>query len=221
MYRDKLLVQFLSTLPENDWEVTFVQSPRVCQGTPPPILTELFPDVTRDEMREWVNSKSLDDNNNNKPAADAAYTKEYDGLQDALIFLREYLQDEPRFDVIAGHSNGALMASILAFHMQHQPEWLLPSHKHCKTILCMNAPNSYDTEVCLGPLVAEYGPVTSISSLHVLGGPTDFTYEGSKQLQQVHHPGARVLEHNAGHFFPTEQHYYDDMLKALNEMMET
>jgi hypothetical protein len=224
IYRDTQLVQFLQTLSTANWEVVFVQSPRVCQGTPPPFIKTMFPDLQPEEMCEWVNSKELltttsSETTTTKEESKVTYTKEYEGLEDTLTFLQSYLTEQPRFDVIAGHSNGALMASILAFYQEHQPGWL-PPPKHCRGVLCMNAPNSYNTERCLGPLVAHHGPVQAIPSLHVLGGPTDFTYEGSQTLQRVHHPGSKVLEHTAGHFFPTEQHYYDDICDALQDMME-
>lgn len=219
MYTDKLLVQFLQTLKKADWEIIFVQSPRVCQDDPPPVLKTLFPDVQPNELREWVNSIQVQ-----SPEGSSGPKKEYVGLQDSLSFLQSYLADQPRFDVIAGHSNGALMASILSFHMEHCQEggennWVLSSDKRCKGILCMNAPNSYETEKTLGHLVSQYGPVNRISSVHVFGGESDHTYEGSQKMKRKHHPNGKTMEHTAGHFFPTEQHYYDDICKALQEIV--
>lgn len=224
MYKDKLLVQFLATLERANWEVVFVQSPRVCQDVdPPPILKEWFPDVQPHEMCEWVNSQSRKKRDNDD---DGSTDKEYLGLQESLSFLQSYLNEQPRFDVIAGHSNGALMASILSFYMDHNIQVNNNNNwdKPCRGILCMNAPNSYETEMTLGPLVAQHGPVTQIPSLHVWGGKSDHTYEGSQKLKRVHHhptSSGPAIEHEAGHFFPQEQHYYDDICQALQEMMKS
>jgi len=158
-------------------------------------------------MAEWINSQAKADG-----------SKEYLGLSESLAFLQKYLQEQPRFDVIAGHSNGALLASILALYMERD-DWQLPKDKHPVGIACFNGPNSYETEVTLAPLVKN--KTIQMPSLHVFGGPTDHTYEGSQKLARVHHPSAQTMEHSAGHLFPTDKDdaVYPAIAKALQDML--
>lgn len=181
----------LDLLKKADWEVTMVESPRVCPDTPPSIMDSILKGFEPHELKEWINSHTHSEDG----------TKEYVGLTESLDFLQSYLEKESsRFDIIAGHSQGALMTSILAYFMEHNPgdRPFLPADKHCLGILCMNGPGSYETERTLRQHIAIHGPVvSSIPSLHIWGGPTDFTYQGSQAMQKVHHPNGKSMEHEA------------------------
>jgi hypothetical protein len=169
----------------------------------------MFPDLTPDDYREWINSRS-----NNEAGGTS---KTYDGLDDSLAFLNDYLKNQPRFDVIAGHSNGALMTSILSLLVESDPDWL-PKDKKWSAIVLFNAPASYETEVSLKELVGKHGPI-QMPSIHVFGGETDLCWAGQQMMQEIHHPNGKIVQHEAGHFFPKEQQYYDDILSGLNGMV--
>jgi len=212
-YQETLLLPLLSNLPDNKWEVTYLQSPRPCADPPPDIIGRMFPDIQPGEMAEWINSQAKSDG-----------SKEYLGLPESLAFLQNYLRDQPRFDVIAGHSNGALVTSVLALYMEREDDsWDLPKEKHPAGIACFNAPNSYETETTLAPLVNDGKPMIQMPSIHVFGGPTDHTYEGSQKLARIHHhpSSCRTMEHSAGHWFPTDKDnpVYPAIVKALQDMV--
>jgi hypothetical protein len=201
---DKLMKPFWSALGDEDWEVTTVTSPRVCRDPAPEVLFQLLPELKgRADLPEWINSQANEDG-----------SKVYDGLDDSLQFLRNYLASQPQFDAIVGHSNGALMASILSLTMESEKEWL-PESKHCKAIVLFNAPGSYANEVQLSKKVQRHGPI-QLPSIHVFGGPTDTCWEGQQELQRDLHPNGKVIVHDAGHFFPSETKYYDEIVEALN-----
>ena len=217
VYTDKLLVPLFDRLEAKDWEVVCLASPRHCEDPPLPVISEMFPDVRSEEMAEWINSHQRDEN-----------SKEYMGLNDSLSFLQEYLRKEPRFDIVAGHSNGALMASVLSLYQQSAmlpslDGWTVPTEKRFRGILCMNAPNSYDNEIQLSPIVNEQGSVT-LPSIHVFGGSTDFALAGSKRMRDVDHPNGKILEHEAGHFFPsnddeTGKEFYESLCRELESIV--
>ena len=203
-YTDKLAVGLLETMKRRGYDCDFVNSPRKCPDTPPELLTTMFPDL--DSFPEWVNAESREDG-----------TKLYHGLEDSLAFLQRYLKEHPRYDVIAGHSNGALMTSILALRMESDPDFL-PKDKHCRAIVLFNAPASYDTEDTLKSIVVEHGPI-QMPSIHVWGGPTDLTWQGEQMMRRVHHPKGIVVQHEAGHWFPSDTKYYDEILNALDKAL--
>mmetsp|Transcript_14050 Transcript_14050/g.35810 ORF Transcript_14050/g.35810 Transcript_14050/m.35810 type:complete len:166 (+) Transcript_14050:571-1068(+) len=94
-------------------------------------------------------------------------------------------------------------------------DWL-PAEKHWPAVVLFNAPGSYEAETNLRERVARHGPVR-MPSVHVWGRPTDHTWEGQQKMRELHHPGGRVVRHEAGHFFPKEQEYYDTILAELKE----
>mmetsp|Transcript_26914 Transcript_26914/g.57954 ORF Transcript_26914/g.57954 Transcript_26914/m.57954 type:complete len:145 (-) Transcript_26914:521-955(-) len=84
-YQETLLLPLLSNLPDNEWEVTYLQSPRPCADPPPDTIGRMFPDIQPGEMAEWINSQSKSDG-----------SKEYLGLSESLAFLQNYLREQPR-----------------------------------------------------------------------------------------------------------------------------
>jgi hypothetical protein len=117
IYQDKIATPLLSCLEDHRWECVFLNSPRPNSGPVFEACLQLFPELT--EHPEWMNSCK-------EGALDGA-TKLFDSFQGSLKILQDYLSDNPKFDVIAGHSQGALMApSILSlFTLQcYQGEWL-------------------------------------------------------------------------------------------------
>jgi hypothetical protein len=206
-YTRKLAKQFFDTLAEHGWQVVTVKSPRVCPDQAPDLVFQLFPDLKdqKDALPEWINSQANKDG-----------TKTYQGLEDSLAFLRQYIASQLLpFDAIAGHSNGALMASILTFMMESDPEWL-PADKHWKSVVLFNAPGSYKTETQLGPRIHSHGSACKLPSIHVFGGPMDYCWEGQQQLQNDLHPDGKVIIHDSGHFFPSDQKIFDEIAAALN-----
>ena len=206
LYQTALAPKLFETLEKSGWECVTIQSPRRCPDPPPDLVKELLPGLSTDDYREWINAHKNKD----------GVTKTYHGLQESLNFLQDYLCKEPRFDVIMGHSNGALMASILA-HKLETDKSFLPAEKHFHAVALFNAPASYETEVSLTDAAKK--PV-QMPSLHIFGGETDLTWQGQQQMKRVHHPTGKVIQHAAGHFFPKEQSYYDDIVKSLNEMVD-
>lgn len=205
VYTEKLATAWFDTA--KDWEHCLVKSPRKCMDKPHPIIIEIMKDFPEhaDDLPEWLNSQKHDDG-----------TKTYYGLQESLTFLQTYLKEQPRFDIVAGHSNGALMASILTLMMEADKDWL-PADKHWKATVHFNASASYETEVYLGKIVKEHGPIQT-PSVHVLGGPTDAAYSGGQELQKKIHPTGTIVEHNAGHFFPNDSTCYEEIVSALKKM---
>lgn len=160
-YQEKIAPKLFRALEHDRWECTLVKSPRPCADPVPPILYDMFPDMKdKKDHPEWLNAQTNDDG-----------TKTYQGLEDSLAFLQAYLTSQPRFDVIAGHSNGALMASILAFKMESDASWL-SKDKHCRAVLLCNGPASYETETTLSEMIQQHGtPAVQTPSIHVWGGP--------------------------------------------------
>lgn len=109
------------------------------------------------------------------------------------------------------------MASIRTLKMETDPDFV-PKDKKCKALLVLNAPASYETEVQLQDIVKTHGPVT-LPSIHVWGGPTDWTWEGEQDLFRIHHSSGVVIQHEAGHFFPSEQKYYDQIVQELDKIL--
>lgn len=215
-YKEKVAKELFQALKDDNYEIEFAYSPRALTANLPG-LDEMFPDLKREEMREWINSHANDDG-----------TKRYDGLQESLNFLKQYIEERPRFDVIGGHSNGALMAAIIAFYMQQQEEeqddnnngWLSDATKKCSSLFLCNAPGPFDTEQTLAELIktSNTGPVVDLPSLHVFGGPTDYTYEGQKALQKIHFPNKSIIvQHDVGHFIPTDPEIIQNIVTKLNE----
>lgn len=64
---------------------------------------------------------------------------------------------------------------------------------------------------------------TSMPSIHVWGGETDFTWQGQQALYNIHHHSTgKVIQHTHGHFLPESQEpqtTYPKIIQALNEMM--
>eukprot|EP00585_Thalassiosira_rotula_P009424 CAMPEP_0196137714 /NCGR_PEP_ID=MMETSP0910-20130528/5618_1 /TAXON_ID=49265 /ORGANISM="Thalassiosira rotula, Strain GSO102" /LENGTH=158 /DNA_ID=CAMNT_0041398217 /DNA_START=225 /DNA_END=702 /DNA_ORIENTATION=+ len=140
-YQETLLLPLLSNLPDNEWEVTYLQSPRPCADPPPDTIGRMFPDIQPGEMAEWINSQSKSDG-----------SKEYLGLSESLAFLKIIFENSRAVRRhIAGHSNGALVTKCHgAAHGNRGDEyWDLPNEKHPAGIACFNAPNSYETETTL------------------------------------------------------------------------
>lgn len=176
---------------------------------------QLFPELT--DHPEWMNSRDDD-------SVEGA-TKVSDGLQDSLQVLQDYLNENPKFDVIAGHSQGALMASILSLLAESPASateenslaFKVSDDKRWKAILCMNAPNSYETERHLRHV--DPG-VVIIPSVRVFGGESDTTWEGQQKMQQVHHPrDFHIVHHEAGHFFPSEKENLEEIAQALDKVV--
>lgn len=205
-YQEKLATSWFDTAEKGGWDCVCALSPRVCVDEAPGVVNSLFPALTPQDMREWINSRTNEDG-----------SKTYNRLQESMSFLQEFLKEQPRFDAITGHSNGALMASILTLLMESDDNFV-PSDKKWSGTILFNAPASYETEVTLKKSVDQHGTVQT-PSIHVFGGEMDITWEGQQKMKNVHHPTGHVIQHEAGHFFPTEQKYYDDILKALNEMV--
>jgi hypothetical protein len=111
-YEDKLAKAFFDTSVDAGWDVVTIQSPRRTPDKIPDLVKTLFQHL--DIHPEWINSEQYDDG-----------TKAYHGLHESLDFLQSYLQKQPQFHVIAGHSNGALMASIFSLYIEAVPDWLL------------------------------------------------------------------------------------------------
>lgn len=215
-YEEHIAVDLFKALRDDGWDCSFVKSPRACPDAPPEILYQMFPEMEAEKDHpEWLNAQTNE----------ADGTKTYLGLDTSLAFLQNYLRTQPHFDVIAGHSNGALMASILSLKMRAEGEAFLPKNKHWSGVLVCNAPASYETETQLAAtVIARFGPsVTNLPSVHVFGGPTDWTWEGQQQLQRIHHPhGATIVQHEAGHFFPTGEagkRCNDQIVAALNAIV--
>ena len=207
-YTDKLARDLFQGLT-SEFQVEFCYSPRRLTAQIPN-LDKLFPDLQPDEMREWFNSHTNNDH---------VGSKRYEGLQESLTFLQDYLNQQPRFDVLAGHSNGALMAAILSFFAKSVPDWL-PESKHWSSVVLCNAPASFDTEQTLSSLIqeAQQGPVVPLPSVHVWGGESDHCWEGQQALQTIHFPtNAAIINHRAGHLFPSNAETNQKIVKAISE----
>lgn len=215
VYQEKIAAPLLSCFEDHGWECVFLKSPRPNSGQVFEVVKQLFPELT--EHPEWMNSRNDD-------SVDGA-TKVFHGLQDSLQVLQDYLNENPKFDVIAGHSQGALMASILSLLAESPSSataenglaFKVSDDKRWKAILCMNAPNSYETEKHL----RHVDPVAvNIPSIHVFGGESDTTWEGQQKMQQVHHPrDFHIVHHDAGHFFPSEQQKLEEIAHALDKVV--
>jgi hypothetical protein len=208
-YREKSAVVLLKCLDDAGWQVDFLKSPRPCPDDPPAIVKEAFPDLQ--EFPEWINSETHAEDN----------TKTYHGLQDSLNVLRNHLLSQPKYDIVAGHSNGALMASILAFmteSTQASEDPFLPPDKQFRGVLLFNAPGSYETERTMSKKIAAYGSaIIQMPSIHVVA-ESDHVYTGSQRLQQTHHPNdATLVQHSEGHMLPKESQHYDEIMAALQK----
>ena len=198
--------ELFDTFKREGWECVFLTSPRVCQDPAPEMLKQMYPNLEQTDMREWINSSKNEDG-----------TKTYAGLTECLELLQKFLQEQPAFDIIMGHSNGAVIASILALMLESSSDWLPPTKAFRGVVIC-NGPDAYDTEISLQERVEKHGPIKNVKSLHVWGGETDFTWEGQQRLQKVHHPSGTILQHSKGHLLPTkDQKFYDDMLDWMNK----
>lgn len=211
-YTSKYAKEMFDAL-DKDFDVKFVCSPRKLTSTfIIKYFQEKYPDLDKERMFEWVNSQDHDDG-----------TKTYDGLQDALDFLQEYLLEQPRFDVIAGHSNGSLMAAILSLVIQADPDFL-PASKHWSIAMICNGPASFETETRLTKLINEKqrgtGFIIHMPSVHVWGGPTDVTWAGQQKLKEVHFPEeAEVVQHGCGHDFPHDTETVQNIVDALKRSL--
>lgn len=116
-YREKLAFKFIKALEQDNWEFITVTSPRESSDDPPELVMQMFPSLTN--FPEWLNAETSPEDG----------TKKYHSLQESLDFLQSYLHQQDRVDVICGHSNGALMASILSFYMSQQPEFIPKARK--------------------------------------------------------------------------------------------
>jgi len=203
-YTDKLLKQFFETIAD-EWDLTCPKSPRVCPVPPPDVIFQMFPELKGKDLPEWINSYDNDDG-----------TKVYHGLDDSLAFVRDILLESEPFDAVAGHSNGALLTSILSFKLEADEDWL-PKDKHWKKAVLFNAPGSYSNEVNLSEKVRSHGPC-KMPSVHVMGGLSDIHWEGQQKLQKELHPDAKVIVHDAGHFFPSDQKFYDEIAAEMRDI---
>jgi len=207
-YTDKLATAWFEAI-SGDYDCVCLKSPRNNLGTVPPVVFEMFPDLR--EFPDWINSQKT------RELRRLQGIKTYVGLEETLQFLQAYLNEQPRFDVLVGHSQGALIASILSLMIESEKDWL-PVDKHWSAIVLFNAPGPYEAGTNLRERVARHGPM-QIPSVHVFGGPTDYSWVGQQELRKVHHPDGRIVQHDGGHFFPQEQQYYDRILAELKELL--
>lgn len=164
-------------------------------------------------LPEWYNSHDLDDGSGHK---------KFDGLSDALKQLQAFLNDDENdpFDIIVGHSQGAQLAAILTLMMESDPNWLYSKTTNWRGIVCLNAPNPFDTEVTLVDRVRTHGKL-STPSLHVYGSEKDFTFDGSKKMRSTHFGKSNVWEftHNEGHFPPRGDEVCKQIVDSIFNMM--
>lgn len=217
VYQDSLAAPLFSCLKDHGWECVFLKSPRPISGPVFDAVLKRFPDLK--ENPEWVNSRNDDEVEGS--------TKVFDGLQGSLLVIQEYLDEQPPFDVIAGHSQGAMMASILSLLAEQQKDsdkkdddkltFKVSQEKRWKAILCMNAPNSYETERHLRNVEAT---AVAVPSIHVFGGESDMTWKGQQAMQRVHHPQEfHIIHHDAGHFFSSDKDHLEEIAQALDKLV--
>ena len=109
-----------------------------------------------------------------------------------------------------------------------------------KGLLICNAPNSFETECTLikqhiekmrGNEDSNHKPIIStIPSIHLVSSSSDFAYQGSLNLLNVHFPPSKgksnaptIIDHDEGHGLPMKETndklVYEKLLLKLNEMM--
>jgi len=183
-------------LEEAGFDIVIPQSRRLHTTPVLPALFELFPELkSRDEdLPEWYNAYDNEDG-----------TKRLEGLPEALQFLQQYLKEQEPFDAIVGHSQGAQLASILTLLMETDESFLPDTSKHWKLLVAFNAPNPIDTVATsnIKDIVAKHGPLKT-RSVHITGGPSDHTFEGSERLMTRHFTDPSHVGHEEGHFLPKD-----------------
>ena len=203
-----------ASLEDAGFEITTVQSPRTHSGPVPPVVFEIFPDLKSQEssLPEWYNAHDNDKNG----------TKRLDGLQDSLSFLKKFIADQPPFDVIAGHSQGGQLAAILTLLMEDDDTFLLTG-KMWKATLHMNSPNPFSNVETVGlhQKVATHGKIKT-PSVHVLGGSSDHTLEGSRAMLAEHYSDENVIvvHHDEGHFLPKDDRTCKQIATALQQVLQ-
>ena len=227
-YTSKFATKLFEKLESTgDWDVDIPLSPRITKDPTPPIMIEWFPN--QKVHPEWINSETHTEEDG------STTTKTYHGLKESLNWLKEYIMNKPyKYDIIAGHSNGAIMTALLAFMMEKTmtmntsdtdtPPYL-PQDKHCNGIIIFNAPNSFETErTLMKEYIARDGPmITSIPSLHVFSSTNDaWVGDGSTKMLTSHFPKPSsgktvVIDHENGHWFPTDDKHYDQILQFMNQ----
>jgi hypothetical protein len=191
-----------------------VQSPRPHSGPVWETITKLFPDL--EEHPEWCNAQQKDDD-----------TKEFLGLQESLSFLEQFPLGAPSIWcnrwTFSGRDDGFYSQSFSRERASQNLHFHSPPEKQWKAILCMNAPNSYDTEIHFANDDKQLSVVESTPSLHVFGGESDFTSEGQQKMQTTHHPNNfHIIRHDKGHFFPNDdQEKLHEITRALDKMVPT
>ena len=237
-YEKVIATKFLSKLREDGWEIDMPLSSRVCQDPVPDFVKDKFKnfggyDTINEYNPEWLNAETHENDN----------TKTYHGLSDALNFLKKYLLDNPnKYDIIGGHSNGALMATILVYMIESTKNTKEPflsdeegKSNAIKGLLICNAPNSFETEcTIIKQHIEKFGNdhkpiISTIPSIHLVSSSSDFAYQGSLNLLNVHFPNVgskntpTIIDHDEGHGLPMKETndklVYEKLLLKLNEMM--
>jgi len=217
VYEKGLMGCLLQKLKERGFECVFVKSQRQnrrVQDSP------LWNDIIRDQNYvhqteendhpEWYNVIQLEDG-----------CKRFDGLGNTLFKLRHFLSREAPFDVVVGHSQGAQLATILTLMAESEPYWI-DQDKKWKLVVCLNGPNSFETEMGLADRVSKHGKIRT-PSLHVFGGPTDLCFEGQQKMKEVHFGDdflTRVVRHDEGHWPPKDPKVCEKVVRAIERLLE-
>jgi hypothetical protein len=218
LYQEKFSKDFFTALGDSGYECVAPCSPRPNSGPVFDMVKKLLPD--EDLYPEWFNSQDI-----------TKESKVFNGLEDSLRYLIDFMNDEEPFDVVMGHSQGAMMTSILTLLSECQrsdtPSIVQAAsqwgriEKPWKAVLCMNAPNSFETERVLQSVLKSAGsPKISSAALHVFGGPTDTTWEGQQKLRNVHYPeSSKVVQHEEGHMIANSNAVIEEIITALNDVV--
>jgi hypothetical protein len=218
LYQEKLSKEFFSHLRDSGYECVAPCSPRPNSGPVFDMVKKLLPD--EEIYPEWFNSHTISED-----------SKEFDGLEDSLRYLIAFMNDQEPFDVVIGHSQGAMMTTILTLLAECQrsdtPSVVQAASQWgriestWKAVACMNAPNSFETECVMQSVLKAAGsPKIVTPALHVFGGPTDSTWEGQQKLRSVHYPAsAKIIQHEEGHMIATGKAVVEEIIIALNDVV--
>lgn len=168
-----------------DW--TFLDAPHPARGRPSPFVAQHWPD---EPSFEWWNAE---------PIGGDSFV--YQGAERSLAFVEERLSASGPFDLVAGYSQGAVVAALVTARALADAERGRRAfgERPWQALLFNIGPPPRDPS--LGRLLTR--PLDA-PSVHVVGGKRDFVYPLHPAVLALwRERGRQVVEHAEGHMPPT------------------
>jgi len=157
-----------------NWVLETIDAPHKATGPPFPEVAQIFGESQDLYFQWWDMQKKSEEK------------IKYHGIEESLEFLFKHLQDEGPVDILAGFSQGAIMASVVHAKLEENPG-ILPAHLRPKCFLFMAGGAMRDTEYLKNYFTSEEALNRlgrTIPSIHAIADKDKFRDLGELLLER-------------------------------------